>query len=211
MLDLDNLESIDFSILANVNRKGRVFIISGPSGVGKGTLLSLLIGKHPEIVLSVSVTTRKPRTGEVHGVNYIFISKEEFEEMIEKDEFLEWAVFAGNYYGTYANIVQESLNMGLDVALEIDVKGALQVKEKLKDAILIFILPPSIAELQTRLFKRKTDSQESIQKRLSIVKSEIEKKHLFDYEIVNQDLDTAIKNLEAIVLAERCRIRNGQN
>ncbi|OGH98112.1 MAG: guanylate kinase [Candidatus Melainabacteria bacterium GWF2_32_7] len=207
MLDLDNLESIDFSILANINRKGRVFIISGPSGVGKGTLLSLLIGKHPEIVLSVSVTTRKPRTGEVHGVNYIFISKEEFEEMIEKDEFLEWAIFAGNYYGTYANIVQESLNMGLDVALEIDVKGALQVKEKLKDAVLIFILPPSIAELQTRLFKRKTDSQESIQKRLSIVKSEIEKKHLFDYEIVNQDLDMAIKNLEAIVLAERCRIR----
>ncbi|HBH18017.1 MAG TPA: guanylate kinase [Cyanobacteria bacterium UBA9579] len=206
-MDLNNLESLDFSLLADANRKGRVFVIAGPSGVGKGTLLSLLISKHPEIVLSVSVTTRKPRAGEVDGVNYLFISKEDFEEMIEKEEFLEWANFAGNYYGTYANIVTESLQMGLDVALEIDVQGALQVKEKIKDAILIFILPPSVGELHARLFKRKTDSKESIEKRLSIVRTEIEKKHLFHYEIVNDNIDTAIKNLEAVILAERCRVR----
>jgi len=205
---MTNLDTIFLKAIKNAQQRGNVFVISGPSGVGKGTLISMLIKKHPEIVLSVSATTRKPRAGEVNGINYLFTPKERFEEMIETDEFLEWANFAGNYYGTCRSIVEQTLFEGRDIALEIDVKGALQVKEKLPGAILIFILPPSIKELESRLFKRKTDSEEEIKRRLSIVESEINKKGSFNYEIVNDNLEKALQSLEGIILAERCKVTN---
>jgi len=189
-------------------KKGHIFIISGPSGVGKGTLLSLLLKKHPEIYLSISVTTRTPRRGEINGVHYFFVEKEEFQAMIEKGELLEWAEFAGNYYGTVSKMIEEKLSQGKDVILEIEVKGALQSKKKMQDAILIFIMPPSMDELKRRLIKRKTESEESIKKRLDIVNSELEKKDIFNYQVVNKKLNEAVKNLEAIIMAERSKIKH---
>lgn len=180
-------------------KRGNIFVISGPSGVGKGTLLALLLKKHPEITLSVSATTRTPRPGETDKVNYFFITKEEFCKKIKNGEFLEWAEFAGNYYGTYQQCVEEILDQGLDIALEIDVKGALQIKNKLNDAILIFIAPPSYDELERRLKERNTDSEEAINKRLSIVKSELDKISEFDYKVINNTLETALKKLETII------------
>ncbi|MFH0702356.1 MAG: guanylate kinase [bacterium] len=194
----------------NTKNKSHIFVISGPSGVGKGTLLSMLIKKHPEISLSISVTTRKPRHKETDGVNYFFTAKEIFENLIKEEKLLEWAEFAGNYYGTYLKTVEKALSENKDIALEIDVKGAVQIKEKIKEAVLIFIMPPSMEELQTRLFKRSTESKEIIEKRLAVVTSEIESKKEFDYEIINEDLDEALRNLEAIILAERCRITDTQ-
>lgn len=193
--------------MSKLENIGRIFVISGPSGVGKGTLLKLLLDKHPEITLSVSATTRIPRPGEVDGVNYFFTTKENFQELIKAGKLLEWAKFAGNYYGTYLETVQETLCAGNDIALEIDVQGAMQIKDKRKDAILIFIAPPSIEELESRLINRNTESKEAIERRLAVVKSEIEKIQEFDYKIVNDDLDEALKNLESIIIAERCRIR----
>lgn len=185
------------------HQKGRIFIISGPSGVGKGTSLSLLLREHPEIVLSTSLTTRNPRKGEKEGVDYFFTTKEHFEEMIKEGKLLEWAEFAGNYYGTCIDVVNNIISQGKDIILEIDVQGALQVKEKIKDITLIFIMPPSFDELESRLYNRNTDTKENIEKRLAIFRDEIEKKKDFDYEIVNKDLDETVKKLEEIIIKER--------
>lgn len=181
------------------NNKGKLFVISGPSGVGKGTLVNLLKLKHPDLVLSVSATTRKPRPGEVDGEHYFFVEKDVFLDRVEKGKFLEWAEFAGNYYGTDSKFVEENIEQGKNVILEIDVKGALQVKEKKNDAKLIFIEPPSLEELKLRLFKRKTDSDKDIEKRLKIVASELETKKEFTYFIVNAFLNQAYTELENIV------------
>jgi guanylate kinase len=183
-------------------RRGCLFVISGPSGVGKGTLVSLLRENYPGIILSTSATTRTPRPGEISGIHYFFIDKESFQQMIKRDEFLEWTEFAGNYYGTDKNIVKLSLEQGYDLILEIDVNGALQVKEKMNQAVLIFIEPPSFEELRSRLFKRRTESEQEIQSRLAIVKKEIENKSKFDYVILNKNLHEAFLNLEEIVLNE---------
>lgn len=185
------------------DRKGKLFVISGPSGVGKGTLVALLTAKHPEIVLSVSATTRKPRRGEENGVHYFFVKKEVFLDRVNKGKFIEWAEFAGNYYGTDSIFVEKNLNEGRDVILEIDVKGALQVKEKMPEAVLIFIEPPSMEELKSRLFKRKTESEADIEKRLSIVKSELDQKSKFDYFIVNKFLNQAYTELESVFYGVR--------
>lgn len=182
----------------NSSNNGKIFIISGPSGVGKGTLLKLLLNKHPEINLSVSATTRKPRNGEVESVNYFFITKEKFEESIKNDEFLEWAKFADNYYGTYKKTVQNILSSGKNIALEIDVQGAMQIKKKIPEAVLIFIAPPSLDELKERLVNRNTESEETIKKRLSIVESEYNMKENFDHEIINDKLEKALEELEKI-------------
>lgn len=193
--------------LATLKDNGHVYIISGPSGVGKGTLMSLLLKQHPDISLSISVTTRQPRPGETDGINYHFKSKEEFKQMIAEDQFIEWAEFAGNYYGTCTQNLLNALSEGKNIALEIDVQGALQVKQKIKEAILIFILPPSIEELESRLLKRNTETKETIANRLDIVKRELTQLKEFDYEIINENLDDALKNLKAIIIAEQSRIR----
>ncbi len=178
--------------------KGRLFIIAGCSGVGKGTLLKLFLEKNPEIKLSISATTRKPRNGEKDGVNYFFISKEEFINSAENNEFLEWAEFSGNYYGTKKSFVEKTLNKGIDLILEIEVKGAAQVKEKLPDAITIFIMPPSVETLEKRLRGRHTEDEQTIQKRLNEAKREIEAGKKFDYQIVNDNLEEALNNLQKI-------------
>ena len=194
--------------MANSLKKGTLFVISGPSGVGKGTLVSMLRKNHPEIKLSVSATTRNPRPGEINGVHYFFLTKEDFKNRIESGEFLEWAEFSGNFYGTNKNFVEKMLKDGHNIILEIDVQGALQVKNKLQEAILIFIEPPCFEELKLRLLKRSTETEEEIQKRLAVVKSELQQKQEFNYVIVNDNLDTAFKNLENIILKEIDGIKN---
>ena len=188
--------------MTNSAKKGVLFVISGPSGVGKGTLVSMLRKNYPEIVLSISATTRKPRWNEVDGTHYFFLDKEDFTKRVEMGEFLEWAEFSGNLYGTNKNFVENLLNERKNVILEIDVKGALQVKEKISKAVLIFIEPPSLEELKKRLFKRKTDSEGEIQNRLEIVKSELNKKSEFDCVILNDNLSEAFQKLENFILTE---------
>lgn len=183
--------------------KGNLYIVAGCSGVGKGTLLKLFLQKNPQLKLSVSCTTRNPREGEVHGKNYFFISVEEFKKNIENNEFLEWAEFSGNYYGTQKQYIENKLNMGLDVILEIEVQGAKQVKEKMPEAISIFIMPPSIEALEARLRGRHTESEEAIQRRLSNANREIEAGKNFDYKVINDNLEDALNNLQKIFDAKR--------
>ncbi|MGN1125610.1 MAG: guanylate kinase, partial [Candidatus Gastranaerophilaceae bacterium] len=150
----------------------KLFVISGSSGVGKGTIIKRFLEKNPDFKLSISCTTRAKRAGEKHGVNYYYLTREEFKNAVNRGEFLEWAEFSGNCYGTNQKFVQDCLDNDENLLLEIDTQGALQVKEKMQNAVLIFILPPSIEELERRLRGRGTESEEAIQKRLNTVKSE---------------------------------------
>lgn len=181
----------------------KLFVISGSSGVGKGTVLKGFLEKNPDFMLSISCTTRAPRKGEIDGVNYFFISKDEFQNCIDNDKFLEWAEFAGNRYGTKKKYIQQCLAEGKDIILEIDTQGALQVKKKMPEAVLIFICPPSIEALETRLRGRHTEDEATIQKRLQEVKTELERAENFDYKVVNDDLDKAISDLEKIISGEQ--------
>lgn len=174
---------------------GRLFIISGSSGVGKGTLINELLKKAENIKLSVSSTTRKARPGEKNGINYFFISPEEFEHDIKNGEFLEWAEFGGNKYGTNKNRVQEALNSGKNVLLEIEVQGAKQVKEKMPEAVTIFILPPSRTELENRLRGRNTESEEAIQKRLNAIDFESKESVHYDFKVINDTIDRAAQEI----------------
>lgn len=180
-------------------KKGKLVVITGPSGVGKGTLVKLLITRNSNLYLSISATTRQPRTGEINGKDYYFVTRNEFEKMINNQELLEWAKYAGNYYGTPRLPVEAKINEGKTVILEIEVLGALQAKKAFSDALLLFILPPSLEELETRLRGRNTDSEESILKRLHKAKEEIESSSKFDYQVVNDDLELAFKRIEKII------------
>jgi len=178
--------------------KGRLFVLSGPSGVGKGTVWQEVLKLVPNIKVSVSATTRKPRSGDVEGVNYFFKSPEEFAEMIERGELLEWAVYNGNHYGTPIWAVEDMLASGTDVILEIDTQGALQVKAKMPEAILIFIAPPSFDALLERLKGRATESDEEIARRVAAAEAEMAVKGEYDHIVVNDDLQTAVREVEAI-------------
>lgn len=178
---------------------GNLFVISGSSGVGKGTVIKEFLRKHPDFKLSVSCTTRNPRAGEVHGENYFFITKEKFKSLIENGEFLEWAEFSGNMYGTQKAYVEEKLSVGKNLILEIDTIGALNVKKIMPEAKLIFILPPSFEELESRLRGRHTETEEAIQKRLESTKLELENSKLFDYEVINDSIANAVAQLEKIM------------
>lgn len=177
----------------------KLYVISGSSGVGKGTVLKGFLDRNPEFMLSVSCTTRAPRDGERDGVNYFFLTKEEFQTCIDNDKFLEWAEFAGNRYGTKKKYIHQCLSEGKNVILEIDTKGALQVKTKMPEAVLIFIAPPSLEILEQRLRGRHTEDEETIQKRLHEVKQELARAENFDYKIINDDINKAISELEDIV------------
>lgn len=177
----------------------KLFVISGSSGVGKGTLLKMLLEKHPELKLSISFTTRAPRTGEVDGVNYFFTNKKDFKQAVENKEFLEWAEFNGNFYGTKQKWVEKVLEEGNHLILEIETRGALQIKQKMPDAVLIFILPPSLSELEHRLRGRNTEDEQSIQNRLNEAYREIECAQNYDFKIVNDDIEKALCELEKIV------------
>ena len=178
----------------------KLFVISGCSGVGKGTVINEFMGRNSDdFILSVSCTTRNPRPNETDGVNYFFISKEEFEQNIKDGKFLEYANFAGNYYGTKKKYIQQKMDEGYNVLLEIDTQGALQVKEKMPESILIFIAPPSVEELEHRLRGRHTEDEETIQKRLAQVKIELERSQKYDYTVINDNIERAVEEIERIV------------
>ena len=186
-----------------MNRKGLLLVFSGPSGVGKGTVLKEYLDKHPNTVFSVSATTRKPREGEIHGRHYFFLSREEFDLLVENGGLLEYAQFAGNFYGTPREAVEQNLEKGIDVVLEIEVQGALQVKEKCPDALLVFVMPPSCEELCRRLAGRGTEDAAAVGRRLSSAAREMEAAKHYDYIVVNQTVEDAVDQLEQIVCAAK--------
>lgn len=192
-----------------MQNKGLLLVMSGPSGVGKGTVCGKLLERNPQIKLSVSVTTRSPRPGEVEGVSYFYRTEEEFARMIENDEFLEYMnVFGKNHYGTPKAFVENQRLAGNDILLEIDVKGALKVKEKCPDAVMIFIAPPSMEILRNRLTGRGTECQEVIERRLAEASCELCRLDEYGYVVVNNDLETAVNHVESIICAEKLRVIN---
>lgn len=190
-------------------RRGKLFIYSGPSGVGKGTLLKPLIDEGAA-VLSVSATTRAPRPGEKDGVDYHFVSKEEFEKMIASGEMLEYASYSGNYYGTPRRFVEEELKSGKNVVLEIEVQGAMQVHKIAPEGIMIFVVPPSLRELRERLEGRGTETREAVEKRLAAAAGEIGFSEEYDFIIVNDELSSAREELAAIIKSGGCLTRLNQ-
>ncbi|ADQ40532.1 guanylate kinase [Caldicellulosiruptor acetigenus I77R1B] len=188
-------------------REGLLIVISGPAGTGKGTVVGKLLEKNPNIKLSISKTTRKPRPGEKEGVNYFFVSREQFEEEIKNERFLEYAEYNNNYYGTPKDFVFEALEKGFDVILEIETQGALKIKKAFSDAVLIFLLPPSIEELYRRLVKRGTESEDEIKARLEIAKNEIKLVPEYDYCVINDNVDDAAEKIQKIIEVEKLKSR----
>ena len=190
--------------------RGLLIVLSGPSGAGKGTICSNLRAEMPNLVYSVSMTTREPRVGEVEGKNYFFRSKDEFESLLAVDSFLEYAKVYDNYYGTPKQHVMDLLDDGKSVLLEIDIQGAMQVKERFSDAVFIYIVPPSLTELSARLHNRGTDAKEVIDKRLSLACSELALAHRYDYIVVNDDLQEASLKVASILRSEECKISHNK-
>ena len=189
-----------------VKPQGILLVVSGPSGAGKGTICSMLREQLPDLGYSVSVTTRQPRVGEVDGVNYFFKTVDEVKEMIAKDEFLEYAEVYGNYYGTPRQYVMDLLASGKDVLLEIDIQGALQVKEHFPEGVFVFIVPPSLDELYDRIYKRGTDTAEVIERRMASAASELSFAAKYDYIIVNDVAEEAAQRVLTLMEAERYRV-----
>ncbi len=194
-----------------MNDKGRLFVISGPSGAGKSTVVFKAIEGRNDMCFSTSVTTRKPRPNEVDGREYFFVDLDRFREMVENDELLEHAEYVANSYGTPRKYVEDKLDSGLNVVLDIEVQGARQIKAKKPDAVFVFIIPPSMEELRRRLVARGTDSERAIEARLIRARQEYAEADFYDYIIVNDDADKAAKELSAIITAERCRAENRIN
>lgn len=186
-------------------QKGLLVVISGPSGTGKGTVCKKLLSQRNNVRYSVSATTRKPREGETEGQNYYFISESQFLDMIEKDALIEWDKFCDNYYGTPKAFVESAIEQGTDVILEITVEGALEIKQKYSDCVLIFLLPPSFEELRRRIVTRATDSSEVIKKRLESATNEIKYAGKYDYVILNDSVEDAVLNIEKVLDAERLK------
>ncbi|MGN1014197.1 MAG: guanylate kinase [Butyricicoccus sp.] len=188
-----------------IQQKGCLFVFTGPSGVGKGTLLKRVMEQEDNLFLSISATTRAPRPEDADGVTYYFLTRDQFEQKIEAGEFLEHAWYSGNYYGTPLAPIEEHLSRGEDVILEIEVQGAMQIRAKRPDAAMIFVAPPDADELESRLRGRNTEDEETIRKRLTIAREELAQTANFDYLIVNDEVDRAVQELRAVLQAERAR------
>ena len=188
--------------------RGQLIVLSGPSGVGKSTVIAELFSQRSNIYFSVSYTTRQPRVGEQDGVNYNFVSREEFERMIADDELLEYAEYVDNYYGTSMKLIQEKLDAGIDVLLDIEVQGAAKVRARCPDALFIFIIPPSFEELSRRLHRRNTDSEEVIAGRLAKARQEFREIPKYDYLVINDKVANAVHEIEAILTAAECRVNS---
>ena len=186
-------------------RRGKTFIICGPSGVGKGTVVARLLASYPKLYFSVSATTRPPRPGEVDGKHYHFLSREQFQRWIDEDAFLEHAEFVGNLYGTPKLYVDKAMDQGRDVILDIEIQGAEQVHRRRPEAIRIYVAPPSWAELERRLIGRGTEDMEKVRRRLERGKEEFAVARDFDYFVINDTVDRAVEELRAILLSEHCR------
>lgn len=190
-----------------MDRKGLLMVLSGPSGAGKGTICKRFMEKNKDVLLSISSTTRNPREGEVPGKSYNFISREEFEDKLAKDGFLEHVFVFENYYGTPRETVEKNINQGIDVLLEIEIVGAMQIKKKYPEAVLIFVLPPSIKELETRINKRGTETQDQIKQRLARAIKEIKEISEYSYFIINQDIDESVDYMQGIIKAEKSSVK----
>lgn len=186
--------------------KGQLYVVSGPSGCGKDTIVQRLLKKRKNTWLSVSCTSRSPRSGEIDGKDYFFLTPQEFEKRIDEEDFLEYAKYADNYYGTPRSSIEEHLNKGEDVILVIEIQGALKVKELLPETLFIFILPPSMEELRKRLEGRGTESKEKIDKRFLRAYEEINEINKYNYVVVNDEVSLAVSKVEAILVSERCRV-----
>ncbi len=191
--------------------KGFLLVVSGPSGCGKGTVCKELFKRNEELIFSVSVTTRKPRNGEINGVNYFFIHEEKFNNMVENHEFLEYAQVHNNYYGTPKKFVLEKIEKGEVVVLEIDVQGALQVKKAYPEAVFIFLLPPSMNELKERIIKRGTETEKDINIRMKNAFKEIEFIDEYDYIVINDKVMDAVEKIETIITAEKLKVKRHKN
>ncbi|MGO0289231.1 guanylate kinase, partial [Enterococcus faecalis] len=190
-----------------MSERGLLIVLSGPSGVGKGTVRKAIFdSEENDFQYSISMTTRKQREGEVDGVDYYFRSREEFEAMIEAGEMLEYAEYVGNYYGTPLTYVNQTLDEGKDVFLEIEVQGAKQVKDKVPDGVFIFLTPPDLAELKSRIIGRGTDEMSVIEERMAVAREEIEMMALYDYAVVNDEVPLAVQRIKDIIASEHFRV-----
>lgn len=188
-----------------IEEKGILFILSGPSGVGKGTVRKEVFKRKTELRYSISMTTREKRPGEVDGVDYFYKTNEEFEKLIEQGKLLEYAKFVNNYYGTPKDYVLETLEKGHDVFLEIEVQGAMQVKKNFPEGVFIFLFPPSLEELKNRIINRGTENEEVILNRLKEARNEIEMMDAYDYVVVNDDVEKAVDKIQSIIQSEHCK------
>lgn len=188
------------------NKKGDLIVISGPSGCGKGTIAKKLKETNKSVWYSISMTSRSPRPGEENGIDYFFVTREEFENRVKEGKLLEWAEYNGNYYGTPKDKLDEMRNKGYDVFLEIEIQGALQIKELITDALFIFIMPPSMDELYRRLESRGTETKEKVLARFKTAYKEINEVKKYNYVVVNDEVDKAVEKINAILLSEKCRV-----
>ncbi len=190
-----------------MDRKGLLLVLSGPSGAGKGTICDKFMEHNDEVLLSVSSTTRKPREGEIPGLSYNYISKEEFESQLNNDGFLEYVHVFENYYGTPRQAVMDNIEKGIDVLLEIEIVGAMQIKKKFPEAVLIFVLPPSIKELESRIHKRGTETKDQIKLRLERALKEIKEINEYSYFIINNDIEESADYMRSIIKAEKSSVK----
>jgi guanylate kinase len=188
-----------------IEEKGILFILSGPSGVGKGTVRKELFEQKTDLKYSISMTTREKRPGEIDGIDYFYKTNEEFEKLIQEDKLLEYAKFVNNYYGTPKEYVEETLAKGHDVFLEIEVQGAMQVKKNFPEGVFIFLFPPSLEELKNRIVNRGTETEELILNRLKEARNEIEMMDAYDYVVVNDDVEKAVSKIQSIIQSEHCK------
>ena len=192
--------------MKRMKNEGQLIVVSGPSGAGKDTVIKEVLKTNKSAWVSVSCTSRTPRPGEIDGRDYFFLTREEFEQRIKENKFLEYAEYADNYYGTPADVIQEKLDQGIDVILVIEIQGALKIKEKLEETIFIFILPPSMKELKRRLEGRNTETKEKLFKRFQTAYKELNEVTKYNYVVINDEVDLAAKKINAILASEKCRV-----